>query len=513
MVPEAFQNLIDRAERTLKHAIEVEEKIPIEQVTNFDEVCQDVVEKLSMLRDCPNRLENPIIYHLDVAAMYPNIILTNRLQPPAIVDEATCAACDFNKPGAQCQRKLTWTWRGQYMPASRSEYHRIQQQLENEKFPPEFPNGPPRAFHQLTREEQAKFEKKRLAEYCRKAYKKIHVTKEQNQVSTICQRENSFYVDTVRAFRDRRYEFKGLVKAWKRKLAEAEAAKDPAEIKRAKGMEVLYDSLQLAHKCILNSFYGYVMRKGARWYSMEMAGHCLLHWCQHHHAGQRDRWADRVRKWPFWVESTSGCPSRVLTHRVTLSVFTIFPLHRRPLELDTDGIWCVLPATFPENYIIKTNNPKKPKVTISYPGAMLNVMVKVSGFFSVMVKVNVMIMEDDHAVYGCCGTLISWLHHFFDRTTTPMSSTMSWWTLHAWNTRCTVRTQSSLRLMAPYLAMILPAAKEEGKKLKKRYAVFNFDGSLAELKASTTLPVVFLWIHCSVQPASCSVTTLKYNAQ
>jgi DNA polymerase elongation subunit (family B) len=35
---------------------------------------------------------------------------------------------------------------------------------------------------------------------------------------------------------------------------------------------VLYESLQLAHKCILNSFYGYVMRKGARWFSMEMAG-------------------------------------------------------------------------------------------------------------------------------------------------------------------------------------------------------------------------------------------------
>ena len=34
----------------------------------------------------------------------------------------------------------------------------------------------------------------------------------------------------------------------------------------------------------------------------------------------------------------------------------------------------------------------------------------------------------------------------------------------------------------PYLAMVLPAAKEEGKSLKKRYAVFNFDGSLAELK-------------------------------
>jgi DNA polymerase epsilon subunit 1 len=34
----------------------------------------------------------------------------------------------------------------------------------------------------------------------------------------------------------------------------------------------------------------------------------------------------------------------------------------------------------------------------------------------------------------------------------------------------------------PYKAMVLPASKEEGKKLKKRYAVFNFDGSLAELK-------------------------------
>ena len=44
------------------------------------------------------------------------------------------------------------------------------------------------------------------------------------------------------------------------------------EAVKAADMVILYDSLQLAHKCILNSFYGYVMRKGARWYSMEMAG-------------------------------------------------------------------------------------------------------------------------------------------------------------------------------------------------------------------------------------------------
>ena len=55
------------------------------QVTNFEEVVSDIKEKLSDLRDTPARLENPIIYHLDVGAMYPNIILTNRLQPSAMV--------------------------------------------------------------------------------------------------------------------------------------------------------------------------------------------------------------------------------------------------------------------------------------------------------------------------------------------------------------------------------------------------------------------------------------------
>lgn len=37
-VPEAFQKLIDNVENTMKHAIEEEEKIPLDTVTNFDEV-------------------------------------------------------------------------------------------------------------------------------------------------------------------------------------------------------------------------------------------------------------------------------------------------------------------------------------------------------------------------------------------------------------------------------------------------------------------------------------------
>ncbi len=30
----------------------------------------------------------------------------------------------------------------------------------------------------------------------------------------------------------------------------------------------------------------------------------------------------------------------------------------RPLELDTDGIWCALPASFPENFKFKTKSGK-----------------------------------------------------------------------------------------------------------------------------------------------------------
>lgn len=48
----------------------------------------------------------------------------------------------------------------------------------------------------------------------------------------------------------------------------------------------------------------------------------------------------------------------------------------RPLELDTDGIWCILPASFPDSITVKTTHKKK-EFSISYPNAVLNFMVKV----------------------------------------------------------------------------------------------------------------------------------------
>lgn len=50
----------------MTYAVEEEEKIPIDSVTNFDAVVQDIKSKLQHLKDNPLRNEKPIIYHLDV---------------------------------------------------------------------------------------------------------------------------------------------------------------------------------------------------------------------------------------------------------------------------------------------------------------------------------------------------------------------------------------------------------------------------------------------------------------
>ena len=159
--------LQNKIEKVLTHAIEVEEGVPLADVRNLNEVKTEIQQSLQGLFDIPNRVEQPVIFHLDVGAMYPNIILTNRLQPSAMVNETDCAACDYNKPGALCKRNMDWMWRGEMLPASKNEFQRIQQQLETEKFPPLFPNGPVRAFHELSKEDQAAYEKKRLTDYCR----------------------------------------------------------------------------------------------------------------------------------------------------------------------------------------------------------------------------------------------------------------------------------------------------------------------------------------------------------
>ena len=349
-----------------------------------------------MLRDRPKRVEKPYIYHLDVGAMYPNIILTNRLQPSAIVDDTTCAACDYNQVKNGCKRRMDWVWRGDYNPASRNEYERTKDQLSREVI-----DGTP--FTSLEEREQAEVVSTRLKTYARKAYKKTKVTEEDTREDVVCMRENDFYVDTVRQFRDRRYEYKKMNKNWKKKR---DSASDPTAKKEADDRVVVYDSLQVAHKCILNSFYGYVMRRGARWRSMEMAGIVTK------------TGADIITQ------------ARILVEQIG-----------RPLELDTDGIWCILPKSFPDVYTFETEDGSKLK--LEYPCVMLN--------------------ADIHDKFT---------NHQYQTLVDPERG------IYETRSECSI----FFEVDGPYRCMVLPASTEEGKLLKKRYAVFNFDGSLAELK-------------------------------
>ena len=148
------------------------------------------------------------------------------------------------------------------------------------------------------------------------------------------------------------------------------------------------------------------MRKGARWYSMEMAGITCL------------------------TGATIIQMARQLVEQIG-----------RPLELDTDGIWCMLPGCFPENFKFKLKNGKT--MGFSYPCIMLNHLV----------------------------------HDQFtnDQYHTLIDKEKGDYEIHSENS-------IFFELDGPYRAMILPASKEEDKLLKKRYAVFDEDGSLAELK-------------------------------
>lgn len=418
--PSAFQQLIDNIDRDLVFAIEVEGGKKKEDFVNYDEVCMtaiigilffggflsnalfrqirgQIVEELEKLRDRPKRKETPYIYHLDVGAMYPNIILSNRLQPGAIVDDATCAACDFNQSKNNCKRRMPWIWRGDYSPATKMEYERTKDQLAREVFQ----NGVP--FSQLPENEQADMVASRLKTYANKAYRRTKITEEKLREDVVCMRENDFYVDTVRQFRDRRYEYKALKKTWSKR---SENATDPATKKECEDRLLVYDSLQVAHKCILNSFYGYVMRKGARWRSMEMAG----------------------------IVTKNGADIITQARRLVEQI-------GRPLELDTDGIWCILPGSFPDVYSFLAEDGSKLK--LEYPCVMLNAAC-----------------QDEFT------------NHQYQVLVDPERG------IYATRSECSI----FFEVDGPYRCMVIPASTEEGKLLKKRYAVFNFDGSLAELK-------------------------------
>lgn len=118
----------------------------------------------------------------------------------------------------------------------------------------------------------------------------------------------------------------------------------------------------------------------------------------------------------------------------------------RPLELDTDGIWCILPISFPQDFKIKMRGGGS--VNVGYPCAMLN--------------------ADVHERYT------NHQYQELQKDTGNKNAPAR----YATHSECSI----FFELDGPYKAMVLPASPEEGKLLKKKYVVFNFNGTIAELK-------------------------------
>jgi len=118
-----------------------------------------------------------------------------------------CAACDFNGEDATCKRPMDWIWRGDYLPATQSEYQIVRTQLSYEgelHKEVEGVDGEKTSFDKLKPARQAELVKKRLKGYSQKVYRKSKATTEAKRSDVVCMREDPFYVDTVKNFRDRR---------------------------------------------------------------------------------------------------------------------------------------------------------------------------------------------------------------------------------------------------------------------------------------------------------------------
>lgn len=360
---------------------------------DFEEVKRSILENLMANRGSLRREGR--IYHLDVGAMYPNIILTNKLQPVSIVNEDICIRCDFSDESNRCKKKMEWILKVEYMPARKEEVEMIKKQVWKKVVGGE---GSCSGQQEMGVEAwgYSNEVRSRVREYSRRIYRKAKVRKSSVERSTVCQREVPFYVETVRKFRDQRYTYKRLQGEAQKAVEEALTESDRMHAKKS---VIVYSSLQVAHKCVLNSFYGYVMRKSSRWYSMEMAAIvCNI-------GGNIIRRAKEV------------------IEKVGIS-----------LELDTDGIWCIVPGSLVCTYGFRSGR----KVSL----------------------------------------LSQLLNHFVCREFTNDQYQ------ERIGEEYRVRSENSIlfEIDGPYRAMVLPASTEESKQLKKRYAIINEDNSVAELK-------------------------------
>ena len=109
---------------------------------------------------------------------------------------------------------MDWIWRGDYLPADAQAIRTISRQLESEKVLVQTQDGEQESvlYSDLKIDKKAAILKSRVKDYSRRIHKRHKDTVEEIREDVVCQRENGFYVETVRNFRDRRYVYKAKTK-------------------------------------------------------------------------------------------------------------------------------------------------------------------------------------------------------------------------------------------------------------------------------------------------------------
>lgn len=139
----------------------------------------------------------PVIIHVDVASMYPNIIINYNLQPHGVVSDKVCKKCSYYPKEGEKKCWVNMDWNAVYKVMN---INRKDQALANDQIEKEMSLG-----NDLTDDDIVKIYKRFSS-----GSKKYNTYK--FPVKTrFCQKAFKFFVNTVKSFRDERYIYKYMM--------------------------------------------------------------------------------------------------------------------------------------------------------------------------------------------------------------------------------------------------------------------------------------------------------------
>lgn len=264
----------------------------------------------------------PLLIHIDVASMYPSIIINWNLQPYSIVDEEYCNNCEYHYKEGERPCWFEHEWYPQYKVVHISKENR-------EKFDEKIKNN--YNHDSITHDKIVKLYKSKT--YSMKGSKRSNFTYVFPTKSRVCQKSFKFFAYAVRDFRNQRYHYKyekiRCDKEIERLYNKYKGQKIPDDVKQQINkleLESIYNrNLELGLKVLLNTYYGYLGSQGSKFKSLEVTG---------------------------------------ITTAIGKSIIGFAVEYCEPIginiELDTDGIWSailgLIPMTVKYTYSIKDLN-------------------------------------------------------------------------------------------------------------------------------------------------------------